>query len=355
MENKKVILGMSGGVDSSVAAYLLQREGWEVVGFFMNCNVSGKSKLRSAIDWRREERDLKRICSKLGIKYVVADCEIGYDKKVIGKMVEDYRRGLTPNPDTLCNKIGKFPKMFELMKKLGASRIATGHYARMKGGKLYSGKDKTRDQSYFLIDVDKKYLDKCLFPVGEMTKNEVRGLAKRLGFRNWNKKGRRGICYLGKIDVKGLIRERLGEKEGEIIFDGEVIGTHRGQWFFTIGEKIGESKGARLNNLGRKYSGKRLIVGKKRGNRIYVFVDGDSRLMARKVWIKGFHWIGSPLRSGLKARIRHLGELYGGKLVKRGGRLGWEFSHGVQGVAPGQSIVFYSKGRVVGGGEIRLR
>src|SRR3989338_3936521 len=271
MGNKKVILGMSGGVDSSVAAYLLQREGWEVVGFFMNCNVSGKSKLRSAIDWRREERDLKRICSKLGIKYVVADCDIGYDKKVIGKMVEDYRRGLTPNPDTLCNKIGKFPKMFKLMKELGASRIATGHYARMKDGKLYSGTDKTRDQSYFLIEVNKKYLEKCLFPVGEMTKIEVRVLARKLGFSNWNKKGSRGICYLGKIDVKG------------------------------------------------------------------------------------FHWIGSPLRSGLKARIRHLGELYGGKLVKRGGRLGWEFSHGVQGVAPGQSIVFYSKGRVVGGGEIRLR
>src|SRR3989344_5207026 len=115
MENKKVILGMSGGVYSSVAAYLLKKQGYEVTGFFMNCNVSGKSKLRSAINWEREERDLRKICSKLGIKFVIADCEVGYDKKVIGKMVEDYRRGLTPNPDTLCNKIGKIPKMFKLI------------------------------------------------------------------------------------------------------------------------------------------------------------------------------------------------------------------------------------------------
>jgi len=357
---KKVILGMSGGVDSSVAALLLQKKGYEVVGVFMNAGSGKKFGWLSSIKWNEDEKIVRRICRKLGVKLIVKDVEEGYENKIIKPMIEDYSKGLTPNPDTLCNSIGKFPLFLRIADELGADWIATGHYARVKGGKLFRGKDNEKDQSYFLCGLTEKILKKVLFPIGELKKGEVRKIARREKFGNWNKHSSRGICYLGKIDVKKLLHRRIKEREGSVLnFDGEVVGAHPGQMFFTIGERVKDRDGFTINRRKMNWEGKRLFVAEKlSGNRLVVVEEGDSLLKRKKVFVKGFHLINSEEKiSGgrFKARIRHFGELHSGRLKKINRRWCFEFSRGVGGLAEGQYIVLYSGERLVGGGEIRLR
>ena len=360
-EKIKVVLGMSGGVDSSVAAHLLQKQGYEVRGFFMNANVSGKSRLMMSISWSEEEKMVRKICEILGIQLHVVDCEKGYAEHVIGPMFEDYKKGLTPNPDTLCNKIGKFPKMWKYAQEIGAKYVATGHYTRVrkgrKGYELLMGKDKSKDQSYFLVDLQEKDLRHILFPIGEMTKTEVREIARKRGFPNWDKRGSRGICYLGKIDMKKFLRERIPEKVGKVVdSNGKVIGHHPGVMYFTIGEKVGDAKGAWIDRAREKWSGEKLYVAAKlKGNKLVVAPSGDKSLLTKRVLLKGFHWINEKDKEtkGLKARIRHLGKLYAGKLQKKNGKWFFVFQRGVEGVAPGQMIALYKGEKMVCAGEIR--
>jgi tRNA-uridine 2-sulfurtransferase len=358
---KKVILGMSGGVDSSVAALLLQKQGFEVIGYFMNCGVRGKSKLwESSIDWKKDERILKRVCITLGIKLLTADCELGYEKKIIGPMFRDYEKGITPNPDILCNNIGKFPNLMKIAKEERADFIATGHYARVKSGQLFRGKDEKKDQSYFICSLPEKILQKCLFPIGDLTKGEVRKIAKKNGFENYDKRSSRGICYLGKIDMKKFLKERIKERRGKILDTGGIlIGEHPGIAFFTIGEKIGDRKGTSLNGIGRKeYSGKKLFVARKeKGNKLVVAVAGSHELKTKRVRLVKFKLIDKKERVNNKkfrARIRHLGELRSGKLRKEKKIWTFTFDKGVEGVAPGQILVLHDKERVVGCGEMRV-
>lgn len=375
----KVILGMSGGVDSSVAALLLKRQGYEVIGYFMtlrnsvsrgdqepevldDCGSRGKTMWPSSIDWKEDERILRKICKKVGVReLIMADCELGYEKKIIGPMFEDYEKGLTPNPDILCNAVGKFPNMLKIAKERGAKYIATGHYARikMKGGKaeLLTGKDKKKDQSYFLCNLDQEILSKCLFPIGDYTKDEIRKIARRNKFENWNKRGSRGICYLGKIDMKKFLQERIKKKKGKVLsHEGKKVGEHPGVMYFTIGERVRDAKGLNIDNSYRKRFTGRLFIAKKRGNTIVIAPEGHELLKTKKVFIKGFGWSGEreKIPSKLKARIRHLGELNSGKLSKKNGRWVFEFDKGVVGVAPGQYLVLYKGQRVVACGEMRL-
>ncbi|MBS3098680.1 tRNA 2-thiouridine(34) synthase MnmA [Candidatus Pacearchaeota archaeon] len=359
--NKKVVLGMSGGVDSSVAALLLKKKGYEVHGYFMNCGVRGKSKFwPSGIDWKEDEKILREICDKLKIDLHMADCEIGYEKNIIEPMVEDYKNGLTPNPDILCNTIGKFPNLIKIADKIEADFIATGHYARVKNGKLFRGKDKEKDQSYFLASLDENILRRCIFPIGDLIKFKVRDIARKNKFPNYNKRSSRGICYLGKINFKEFLKSRIKESMGSVIDSkGEIIGGHHGQMFFTIGERIGESKGIELNKLGRKkYSGKKLFIAEKmKGNVLVAAEKGDKILKTKKVWIKELHLIDKNEEVDgkmFRGRIRHLGELLGGELEKNNGRWTFVFDKGVEGVAPGQWIVLHKGERVVGGGEMIL-
>jgi tRNA-specific 2-thiouridylase len=364
MKNKKVVLGMSGGVDSSIAAFLLKRKGYEVYGFFMNCGPRGKVPWPTSINWLEEEKIVRKICEILGIKLFVKDCEESYEKNIISPMFKDYKKGFTPNPDILCNNSGKFPSLLKKAKEIGADYIATGHYARVKKGKkgyeLLMGKDKTKDQSYFLVGLNQKFLSKILFPVGELTKEQVRRLAKANNFPNWNKQGSRGICYLGKIDMKKFLHERIKEKKGKIAdTEGKIIGEHKGTEFFTIGEKIGEGKGTVLDNKFRnKFGGRWYVARKEKGNVLVVAPENHPILKTKKVFIKKFHLINSkekiPKRK-LKARIRHLGELNKGSLSKKGKRRKFIFDKGVKGIAEGQFIVLYEGKKVVGGGEVRLK
>lgn len=376
---QKVILGMSGGVDSSVAALLLKRQGYEVIGYFMtlrnsvsqcaqepgvldDCGPRGETMWPSSIDWKEDEGILRKICKKVGVKeLIMADCELGYEKKIIGPMFEDYEKGLTPNPDILCNAVGKFPNMLKIAKERGADYIATGHYARIrkKGGKaeLLMGRDKKKDQSYFLCNLGQEVLSKCLFPIGDYTKEEIRKIARKNKFENWNKRGSRGVCYLGKIDMKKFLRERLKEEDGVILdHNGKKVGEHPGAMYFTIGERVRDAKGLKVDSSYRRKFPGRLFIAKKRGNTIVIAPEGHELLKTGKVYVKGFKWSGEKEKifSKLKARIRHLGELNPGRLSKKNGRWVFEFDKGVVGVAPGQYIVFYKGQRVVACGEMRL-
>jgi tRNA-uridine 2-sulfurtransferase len=380
----KVVLAMSGGVDSSVSALLLKRAGYEVHGFFMtlrnsvsqgaqepkepqkvldDCSSDGKQKWPTSIDWRKEERDVRAVCKKLGIKDLfILDCEEGYERKVISKMFDDYSRGLTPNPDILCNNVGKFPGLLKRAKAIGADFIATGHYARVRHRlgeyELLMGKDKKKDQSYFICGIGQEYLSRLIFPVGDLTKGEVRKIARRNGFVNSDKRSSRGICYLGKIDVKKFLHSRIKEKRGKVVSpSGEVVGTHPGQMFFTVGERVGNRNGFVLDEEYRGgVGGKKLFVARKlSGNKIMVAPSGSGILKTRRVFLKGFKFVGLEERKGLKGRIRHLGELHSGKLSRRGGRWSFNFNEGVEGIAEGQSLVLYKGERLVACGEIRLK
>lgn len=362
MKNKKVVLGMSGGVDSTVAAFLLQKQGYEVIGFFMNCDQKTAKKWHSSIDWKEDERQLKAICARLNIPLHIVDCEEGYERKVISKMFKDYRRGLTPNPDILCNNVGKFPGLYKLAKKLKAQYIATGHYARVKHlenrTELYQGKDVEKDQSYFLLGLPQKILRKCLFPIGELTKEEVRAIAKKNKFDNWDKRSSRGICYLGKIDMKSFLHSRLEEKPGNVLdTKGNVVGKHPGTYFFTIGERVGEKKGVIISpEYKKRTNNSKLYVASKASNKLIVAPQRHPSLRTKKVKLNKFFLVNrSDLpRSGLKARIRHLGELHPGKLAHKNKTWTFTFTTPVVAIAPGQSLALYHKQKLIGGGEIRL-
>lgn len=361
-KNKKIILGMSGGVDSSVAALLLQKQGYEVVGMFMNCGID-KNRWPTTISWNEEQKDVKAICKKLKIKLIVKDTAEDYEINVISKMFRDYGIGLTPNPDILCNNVGKFPLLYKTMLEEKAQGIATGHYARVKkiNGKtaLLTGLDKTRDQSYFLVGLAQKYLSKTIFPIGNITKKEVREIAKKNDFKNWDKKGSRGICYLGKINMKDFLKSRIPKSEGNLLdTSGNIIGTHPGFQLFTIGETITSGKGVKLNKNGRKmYSSDKLYVcNKKKNNILIVAKKNDKSLKTRKILIHKFKPIDKNeilKNRTFFARIRHLGEFYEGKLSIIDKEYTFNFTKKVEAVAPGQFIVLYNKDRVVGGGEIR--
>jgi tRNA-uridine 2-sulfurtransferase len=362
MKNKKVILGMSGGVDSSVAALLLQKQGYEVIGFFMNASPSGKPRWPSTIKWPDEEKTLREICGKLGIRLIVKDCEEGYEKNVIKPMFDSYARGLTPNPDVLCNNVGKFPSLLKIAKQEGASFIATGHYARVRKGKkgfgLLRAKDDGKDQSYFLVGLGQKYLRKVIFPIGELTKTEVRKLAEKAGFPNFDKRSSRGVCYLGKIDMKSFLRQRIKEKPGKVLSpEGWVVGSHLGVMFFTIGERVGERNGFIIDGGYRKKNpGKLFIAGKTKKNEIIIAPEFHLALRTKRIFIRHFGLVNKVdfPKSGLMARIRHLGKLVSGKLERGGKGFCFVFDKGQEGVAEGQMIVLYKGERMIGGGEIRL-
>lgn len=364
---KKVVLAMSGGVDSSVAALLLKKQGFEVHAFFMNASQKTSRKWPSSIDWKKEETDLKKICDKLEIKDLfILDCEEGYEKKVISKMFKDYSKGKTPNPDILCNNVGKFPGLLKRAKAIGADFIATGHYARVNHAKncfeLFEGKDKSKDQSYFICGIGQKYLRKLIFPLGDLMKSQVREIAKKEGFENFDKRSSRGICYLGKIDVKKFLKERIPSKEGKVISpEGKTIGTHPGTMFFTIGEKVGEKHDIKIDKNWIKSLSKsrpKLFIAKKlSGNKLVIAPENHSILKTREVFIKSFKLINKkePLPKKLSARIRHLGEKHPGELRKVNKKWQFKFSEGVEGVAEGQYIVLYAGEKLIGCGEIQLK
>jgi tRNA-specific 2-thiouridylase len=353
---KTVFVGMSGGVDSSVAAMLLHRQGYNVVGVFMRCfNVDGCAE--------RDAEDARRVAEHIGIPFYTMDFEEEYKRRVVDYMVQGYAAGLTPNPDVMCNREIKFGLFFQKAMALGADYVATGHYVKLgdqkKGVKvLNAARDRNKDQSYFLWTLTQKHLAHCLFPVGEYTKTRVRAIAKRASLPTATKKDSQGICFLGQVRLEDFLKQYIPERRGVVLsVAGERIGEHAGAQFYTIGQRhgVGNLKHERGNKIHEP-----LYVAKKdiRGNTLTVVAGREHPALYRKeIEIVQTNWVsGVPpaLPRNVFARVRYRQPLSAALLKEiKPNRYKLEFKRPQNFVAPGQSAVWYSgKGEMLGGGVI---
>lgn len=360
-KKKTVLLGMSGGVDSSVAALLLKKKGYNVIGAFLKIYSDTKNKLTGQCAYLDELKMARKISSILNIPLIVLDYEKDYKKHVLNPMFKSYASSKTPNPDISCNAIIKFPFLWKAAKKYKADLIATGHYAKIKKYKkictLLMGKDNTKDQSYFLAELAQKDLSHTIFPIGNYTKKQIRDIARRNNFPNWNKHGTVGICFVGQQNMQNFLKQKIKEKPGKVITPtGDIIGTHKGISFYTIGQKTGEHIGINVKKP-REFAQKRFYVGEKRRNNLLVVApEGHPALKRRKVLIKNLHLINakSKIPAQLKARIRHLGFFHLGKLKKTTNGWSFTFNKPLEALAEGQYIVFYKGREVMGCGEMSL-
>ncbi len=237
---KKVFVGVSGGVDSSVSLALLQKAGYDVTGVFLKVWYPDFM----PCDWKEERLSAMRVCATLGVPFMTIDCEKEYKQEVVDYMIREYREGRVPNPDIFCNKYVKFGVFLNKAKEMGADYVATGHYAQNieKDGvyHLTESVDKEKDQSYFLYTLNQEQLKHILFPVGGMTKPDVRKLATDFGLPTATKKDSQGLCFMGNIDIKEFLSHFIEAKRGDVLnTDGEIIGFHEGSQFLTIGQRHG--------------------------------------------------------------------------------------------------------------------
>lgn len=345
--SKKIYVGMSGGVDSSVAAALLQQQGYRVTGVYMK---NWSQDLPGFIcPWKRDYQDAKRVAVKLGIDFKLYDFETEYRQKVVDYMIDGYRKGITPNPDIMCNQEVKFKLFLETALQDGADMIATGHYARIKAGQLFTGLDDNKDQSYFLYRVSSSALKKTLMPIGELQKPAVRQIAKSLGLATADKRDSQGICFIGKVGIKDFLLAELGSQPRGVIIDqaDRVIGEHDGALFYTIGQRQGLNVGGGLPFY---------VVGKSIAkNEVYVTTDlQDERLWKRVLRLGSLHWINQPPRAGqkLQVRSRHRAPLIPGSIDFDGDTAVLTLRDDLRAVTPGQSAVVYDGELVMGGGIV---
>lgn len=346
---RTVFVGMSGGVDSSVTAALLQEQGYTVVGVYMK-NWT-KSLPGFDCPWKEDFQDAKRVAVQLGIDFRVFDFETEYQHKVVDYMIEEYKAGRTPNPDIMCNQEVKFKLFLDTCLESGADLIATGHYARSKQGKLLTAKDDNKDQTYFLYRVSEEALRKTLFPLGEYTKPEVRALAKKFGLATAQKKESMGICFVGKVGIKEFLSQYVETSPGDIIDEtGEVLGRHDGAIFYTIGQRSGLGVGGGLPYY---------VVGKDMArNEVYVTRDlDDKRLWSEQLRLTDIHWINDQPADGMavQVRSRHRAPLVKGTLdiaSSKQGTLQVALESPIRAATPGQSVVIYDGDHVLGGGVI---
>jgi len=346
---KTVYVGMSGGVDSSVTAALLKRQGYNVVGVYMK-NWT-KSLPGFVCPWKEDFEDAKRVAVQLGIEFKVFDFEEQYKHKVVDYMIAEYSAGRTPNPDIMCNQEVKFKLFLETCLEEGADLIATGHYARVSDGQLLKAKDDNKDQTYFLYRVTEEALKKTLFPLGKYTKPEVRKLAKKFGLATAGKKESMGICFVGKVGIKEFLSQYVKTKPGAIINEaGEVVGQHDGAIFYTIGQRQGLGVGG-----GMPY----YVVGKDMAkNEVYVTTNlDDERLWYKKLNLAEVHWINGESANGAKVQVRtrHRAPLVDGTLdikLSDKGTLQVTLTDEIRAATPGQSAVIYDGDLVLGGGVI---
>jgi tRNA-specific 2-thiouridylase len=340
---KKVYVGMSGGVDSSVTAALLKEQGYDVTGIYMK---NWSQDLPGFVcPWKEDFQDAKRVAVQLGIPFKMYDFETEYRQKVVDYMVREYQAGRTPNPDIMCNQEVKFGLFLETALEDGTDLIATGHYARIKDGQLFAGLDKNKDQTYFLYRVTEDALRKSLMPIGELEKPAVRTLAKKLGLATAEKKDSQGICFVGKVGIKEFLLHELGpQPQGPIIDqDGKTIGEHDGAIFYTIGQRHGLNVGG-----GLPYYVSRKDM---KANAVYVTTNlDDADLWIKEVRLQDPHWINErpDTSKEYQARLRYRGPLVPCHL--KDNKLILEEEQ--RGIAAGQSAVLYDNDRVLGGGII---
>lgn len=353
MKNKTVVVGMSGGVDSSVAAYLLKQQGYNVIGLFMMnweeadpngaCNADG------------DFADVRRVCSALDIPYYSVNFAAQYRERVFSYFLEEYRAGRTPNPDVLCNREIKFGPFRETALQMGADYIATGHYCGIdrtrSGVRLLKAADAGKDQTYFLNQVQESQLKEVLFPLATLQKQEVRALAVENGLATAEKKDSTGICFIGERNFRKFLQNYLPAQSGEIkTLDGQTVGEHIGLMYYTLGQRKGLELGGRRGEEGRWFVVKKDL----QNNVLYVSHGDESPLYSTACEVKDLNWIGyMPQKTQFcTAKFRYRQPEQRVKLTVNGGRATVEFEQPQRAVTEGQYAVFYDETACLGGGVI---
>ena len=394
---KKVIVGLSGGVDSSVTAHILKEQGYEVIGLFMKNWHDDSVTISDECPWLEDSNDALIVAEKLGIPFQTVDLSVQYKERIVDYMFNEYERGRTPNPDVLCNREIKFDVFLKIALSLGADYVATGHYCRKevfidKQGKenykLLAGLDTNKDQSYFLCQLSQEQLAKTLFPIGELTKPEVRKIASENNLATADKKDSQGLCFIGKVRLPDFLQQKLKPKEGVIVevpsnathyqngtnvfenkiaeleynamkpdysvTDGKVVGNHQGAHFFTIGQRKGLDVGGTKDPLF-------VLDTDVKENVIYT---GQGKLhpglLRKTLFVKEeeLHWVREDLAleidAALKvlARIRYRQPLQEAMLYKVEGGLYVDFAEKQSAITEGQFVAWYIKDELIGSGVI---
>ena len=354
---KKVVIGMSGGVDSSVAAIVLQKQGYEVIGLFMrnwdslaDGELNGPTTESGICPQEEDYNDAKAVCDKLGIKLYRKDFVKEYWDYVFTYFLDELKNGRTPNPDIMCNKYIKFDMFVKEAERLDADYIATGHYARIKDGKLLRGIDDNKDQTYFLSQVSKEQLKNVLFPVGDLIKPDVRKIAEEYDLITAKKKDSTGICFIGERNFTNFLKNYLPNQPGKIvdIETNKEIGEHIGLMHYTIGQRKGLNIGGSSDRL--------FVVGKDLDkNILYVCLSGNNDyLISDSCIVSNINWLGDKKIDKCTAKFRYRQKDNSVKLNwLDDGNLLVEYLQGVKSVTPGQACVFYLDEQCLGGGIIK--
>ncbi|TCK68782.1 tRNA (5-methylaminomethyl-2-thiouridylate)-methyltransferase [Winogradskyella wandonensis] len=396
MNKSRVIIGLSGGVDSSVAAYLLKEQGYEVIGLFMKNWHDDSVTISDECPWLEDSNDAMLVANKLGIPFQTVDLSVQYKERIVDYMFKEYENGRTPNPDVLCNREIKFDVFMDIALELGADYVATGHYCRKatfeKEGKqihqLLAGVDTNKDQSYFLCQLSQAQLAKALFPIGELTKPEVREIAKAQDLITAEKKDSQGLCFIGKVRLPEFLQQQLKPKEGVIveipetlntyhksiprfdsktnelafhadkteysISDGKVVGKHQGAHYFTKGQRKGLAVGGTKEPLF-------VIETDVNENVIYTGQGKNHPGLLRSVlFVKNeeLHWVREDLAlkddetMQVKARIRYRQPLENATLYKVDSGLYVEFQNKQSAITEGQFVAWYLDDELIGSGVI---
>ena len=356
--DKRVVVGLSGGVDSSVAAYLLQKQGYDVQALFMkNWEEDDEEEYCSAAV---DLKDSTNICDTLGIPLHTRNFSSEYWDKVFSYFLDEYRLGRTPNPDIICNKEIKFKTFLDQALEMGANHIATGHYARVKylDGyyRLLKAKDTNKDQTYFLYALNQQQLSKSWFPLGDLTKPEVRQIAEKAGFSNYSKKDSTGICFIGERKFKEFLSRYLPSQPGEMRTpEGELVGHHDGLMFHTLGQRQGLGIGGSKDGSGEAW----YVLGKDLKNNILIVGQGHDHpmLFQKQLIATQLNWIsGRPTRTSFscmaKTRYRQQEQACViSQLDEHTCKV--DFDEDQRAITPGQSVVFYLNEECLGGGVIQ--
>ena len=393
---KRVVVGLSGGVDSSVAAYLLQQQGYEVIGLFMKNWHDDSVTISNECPWLEDSNDALLVAEKLGIPFQTVDLSEQYKEKIVDYMFNEYEKGRTPNPDVLCNREIKFDVFMKIAISLGADYVATGHYCRKgeideNGKKVYqllSGVDTNKDQSYFLCQLSQEQLAKSLFPIGELTKPEVREIAAQMNLITAEKKDSQGLCFIGKVRLPEFLQQKLEKKEGLIVqidakdpiynqkptefqseednlaFEsqtlsyqpnmGKVVGKHQGAHFFTIGQRKGLIVGGTKEPLF-------IIATNVETNTIYTGLGSEHPgLFKKALFIQNseIHWIREDLaianggKMEVMARIRYRQALQKATLHQFEDGMYVKFDEPQSAITEGQFVAWYINDELVGSGVI---
>tara|TARA_A100001011_G_scaffold392546_1_gene480373 strand:- start:276 stop:1448 length:1173 start_codon:yes stop_codon:yes gene_type:complete len=389
MKKKRVIVGLSGGVDSSVAAYLLSEQDYEVIGLFMKNWHDESVTLSNECPWLEDSNDAMLVAEKIGIPFQTVDLSAEYKERIVDYMFDEYAVGRTPNPDVLCNREIKFNIFLKIALSLGADYVATGHYCQKEeieteNGTLYqliSAADANKDQSYFLCQLTQEQLSKTLFPIGHLQKSVVRGIARELDLVTAEKKDSQGLCFIGKISLTDFLQQKLQLKYGNIIeipqafynnrvkkgefrsqsqkiryqtTDGKIVGTHQGAHFFTIGQRKGLGVGGTPDPLF-------VIEIDVEANIVYVGRGKDHAGLLRqalKVNTDDVHWVRDDLKIAIgetmevMARIRYRQPLQKATLFPQADAFYILFDQQQSAITSGQFVAWYLKKELVGSGVI---